>query len=187
MLQKTKKELEKKFAAREKALKLQREALPLCSAAIRNVHKNKLTAAKQKIAKIRGLIKKMEHVLKKHPDLIGSTIGIIYQEYAELRIYLSFLQTGTLPKLNVPEKYFVTGLADAIGELKRYVLELLSEGKLKDAVKMEEKLEDLYYQLSSLNYPNSIVPGLKRKQDVARNVLNELHKQIISYKLTTRK
>ena len=187
MLQKTKKQLEKKFTAREKALKLQREALPLCSAAIRNIHKNKISAAKQKIGKIRGLIKKMEHILKTHSDMKGPVIGIIYQEFAELMIYQSILETGKLPKLNIPEKFFVTGLSDAIGELKRYCLDLLAQNKLKEAEKMESQLEDLYYELSSLNYPNSIVPGLKRKQDVTRNVLNELHKQILSYKLSIRK
>ena len=110
-------------------------------------------------------------------------LGSAYQEYAELMTYLSVVRTGKLPRVAVPAEYYLTGLGDAIGELKRYALELLAKGKRKEAEELYESLEDLYAEYASLAYPGSIVPGLKRKQDVARKVLNDLRETLAKTKI----
>ena len=79
-------------------------------------------------------------------------------------------------------KFYLLGLGDAIGELKRIGMELLSEHKLKQAEKLADDLENLYFEFSQSVYPNSIIPRLKHKQDVARQVLNVLHEEILRYK-----
>lgn len=171
--------MDKKYKAREQALKANREIVPLCAKAIRLVQKKKFKDAMKEANKIEKKIRAIEKLLKNYPDITNTVLGAAYQEYAELAIYLNFIEKKTLPTLSVPPKYYITGLGDAIGELKRYALELVSEGKEKEARKLYEKLEDLYVEYASLTYPNSIVPGLKHKQDTARKVLNDLRERVI--------
>lgn len=184
MLKNVKKELDAVYSAREKALKVQREIVPLCSNAIKDLHQNRRASAIKKLQKIKRKIKQVEGILKRYPEIVNSVLGAAYQEYAELSIFLTYTSTGKLPKLNVPAKYYVLGLGDAIGELKRQGMELLADHKIEQAVKLEKHLEDLYFKFADFNYPQSVVPGLKHKQDVARKVLNDFHNQILAYKLT---
>ena len=174
-----KKRLDKKYQAREQALKANREIVPLCASAIRLVQKKQFKSAMKESNKIEQKIRAIERILKNYPDITNTVLGAAYQEYAELAIYLNFIEKKSLPALSVPPKYYMTGLGDAIGELKRYALELVSEGKDKEAKDLYEKLEDLYVEFASLTYPNSIVPGLKHKQDTARKILNDLRERVL--------
>lgn len=183
MIKKVSAELEDMANARDEAIKLQREIVPWCAQAIRDVQKKKFSEAEEKIKRIEKRINETEKILKKYPEIVNSVLGSSYQEYAELKIFLSYLKEKKLPKINVPSKYYLLGLGDAIGELKREGMEMLAVGKEKEAERLYEELEDLYYEFSQYVYPNSIVPGLKQKQDVARMVLNKFREQIIDKKL----
>jgi translin len=184
MLAKVRKELDAAFAARERAVKAQREIIPMCAQAIRDIQKKKYTDAERKLKEVERKIKEVEGILHSYPEVVNSILGPSYQEYAELAIFLSYMKDKKLPMLNVPAKFYLTGLGDAIGELKREGLELLAEHKLKEAEKLADELEDLYFEFSQYVYPNTVVPGLKHKQDIARRVLNDYHNLILSHKLT---
>lgn len=177
-LMKVKKELDNIVNAKERAIKLRRKIIPLCAQAIRDIQKKKYGMAQRKLDSIKKQIKQCEKILKSYPGIVNSMLGICYQEYAELSIFLSYMKNKKLPSLNIPAKYYLLGLGDAFGELKRVGMELLSEQKIDKAEKLLEDLEDLYFEFSQYVYPNSVVPGLKRKQDVARRVLNNLHEAV---------
>ena len=183
MIRKISEELGKMAEARDNAIKLQREIVPWCAQAIRDIQKKKFDEADEKIEKIEKRIKETEKVLGKYPEIVNSVLGTAYQEYAELRIFLSYLKSKKLPVISVPAKYYLLGLGDAIGELKREGMEMLAEGEFEKAQELYEELEDLYYEFSQYVYPNAVVPGLKQKQDVARAVLNRFREQIIERKL----
>jgi len=184
MLKKARKELDKMTQARESALKVQRDIVPLCSSAIKDIHHNRRASAIKKLQKVKQKIKQVETLLKKYPEIVNSVLGAAYQEYAELMIFLKYTSTGKLPELNIPAKFYVLGLGDAIGELKRLGMEHLACHDIEKAEKLEGNLEDLYFSLADFNYPGPVVPGLKHKQDVARKVLNDFHNQILAFKLT---
>jgi translin len=183
MLKKVKKELDAVCSARERAIKVQREIVPLCAQAIRDIQKNKYQEARGKLKKIEGKIRGSQKILKKYPEVADILLGPAYQEFAELSIFLGYIKNRKLPKVNVPAKYYLLGLGDAIGELKRVGLELLAQHKLKEAEKLEAELKDLYFEFSQYVYPNAVVPGLKHKQDVAQKILADFHNLIQSYKL----
>ena len=183
MLKKIKKELDTVVNAREKAIRLQRDIIPLCADAIKAVHGGRIKTAESKLKNAEKKIRQAEAILKGQQAIINSILGTCYQEYAELSILISYLKGKGLPTLKIPLQYYLTGLGDAIGELKRYGLDLLAKGKIKEAEKLEKELEDLYHEYRALNYPNALVPGLKRKQDVARRVINDLHDVISSAKV----
>lgn len=184
MLNQVKRQLDSVLEVREKAMRIQREVVPLCAQTIRDVHGGKRASAEQKVKLIERKIAEAEGILKQNPEIVNSVLGIAYQEYAELAIFLSYLKSGKLPKLSVPPQFYLTGLGDAIGEIKREGLELLAKHDLKGAEALEGKLEELYAIFASFSYPNSIVPGMKHKQDVARGVINAFHDQILAHKLT---
>jgi translin len=184
MLSKVHHELERMLNARERAFHIQREIVPLCAQAIRDIQKEKYGLAEKNLKRIRKLIKRVELLLKDYPDILYNILGSGYQEYAELSIFLSYVKKRKLPKLDVPPRYYILGLGDAIGELKREGMSLLSRHKLKEAERLKEELEDLYYEFSKKTYPNSLVPGLKPKQDAMRRVLNDYNDSIHSHKLT---
>ncbi len=172
MLKKIKKELDERMKVREEALKMQRNVVPLCAQAIRSLLAGKKKQAKNKLKEAEKIIKKAEKLLKKHPDLVKTVLGNAYQEYAEAMILASYLEMKKLPEVKVPAEYYLTGLGDAIGELKRFGMQLLARGKVEEAGELLKSMEDLYYEFSQFVYPGSIAPGLKKKQDVARAVLN---------------
>ena len=178
MIEKIKRELDEKFEAREKALKASRDIVPTCARAIRLVQKREFKKAEQEAERIRQKISAVEKLLEGYPVLRNSVLSSAWQEYSELVIYLSVAEGKELPEPDVPPEYYLTGLGDAIGELKRYALELMAEGKKEDAKRLYEELEDFYSEYAGLAYPNSIVPGLKHKQDVARKVLNDLRETL---------
>ena len=184
MLSKVHHELEKMNNARERAIKANREIVPLCAQAIRDIQKEKYRQAEKSLARIRKKIKAVEKLLKDYPDLLYNILSSGYQEYAELSIFLSYVKKRKLPKLDIPAKFYLLGLGDAIGELKREGMSLLSKHKLKEAERLKEELEDLYYEFSKKTYPNSLVPGLKPKQDAMRRVLNDYNDSIHSHKMT---
>jgi len=179
MITKIRKELDEQEKIRSEAIKAGREIIPLCARAIRSVQKGDYKPAEKAVSEIEGKIKKIEVILADYPVVKDATLGAIYQEYAELCIVLAYLEKKKLVEVNVPPEYYLLGLGDAIGELKRVGMELLAAGKKKEAKTLYEALEDIYADYAGLTYPNSIVPGLKRKQDVARGVLNNFHDQLV--------
>lgn len=184
MIARVKKELDELYTAKEHAFKAQRTIVPLCARAIRSIQQGRYSEAEAMRKKIETQIRKVETMLKHYPDVVNSILGTAYQEYAELSIFISYMKTKRLPKLDIPAKFYLLGLGDAIGELKRAGMELLADHKLDEAEKLYSELEDIYAEFSSYVYPGSVVPGLKQKQDAMRRVLNNFHDQILAHKLT---
>lgn len=182
-LDKIKKELRKTQNLRETAIKVERSIVPLCAQAIRDVQKNNYEEAEVKISEVKKRIDECEKILDGHPEVANVILGGAYQEYAELAIFLSYIRKRKLPKLNVPARFYLLGFGDAIGELKRVCVDYLAEERIEEAEKLANELEDLYFEFSQQVYPNALVPGLKKKQDVARKVLNALYNQIAAYKI----
>lgn len=183
MIEKISKELSKQMQVRENLIKVQREIIPLCAQAIRDVQKDKFNDAEKAVKRIGEIIKKTEKETVNYPEITDSLLGTAYQEYAELVIFLNYMKKSILPEIKIPAKYYLLGLGDAIGEMKRAGMELLAVGKTDEADKLHKELEDLYYEFSKNVYPNSVVPGLKQKQDAMRRTLNNLHESIINAKM----
>ena len=65
-------------------------------------------------------------------------------------------------------------MADLVGELRRYCLEHLRESSaLSEANRAMEVMDDLYDNLITLDYPSGLIPGVRRKTDVARSLVEK--------------
>jgi len=77
----------------------------------------------------------------------------------------------------------LTGLADLIGELRRFILDLLRKSNFEKAEKYMEMMEKLYSELSTFYFPDKIVPGLRNKVDGARWTIERTKSDYIAAKV----
>ena len=168
-------ELRKKDSARESMLKWSREATRLSSQAVALIHRGRLSEARKKLEKARKHLDKAEEAVRNWPELANSgSLITAYQEYVEAYALYSTLSNQPIPglaELQVPPAAYLLGLADFIGELRREVLERIKVGSLEEAQKLLALMEEVYTELIKVDVSDALTPGLRRKCDVARKLI----------------
>jgi translin len=79
----------------------------------------------------------------------------------------------TPESLGVTDAPYLNGIAEAIGEGRRRILDLLRTGEVTRAEAMLDDLEDLYGLLVTMDYPDAITMNLRRSTDVARSLIEK--------------
>jgi len=79
--------------------------------------------------------------------------------------------SSDLEELNVGDAPYLNGMTEAIGELRRHVLDIMRHGKLERGEELLDAMDDIYYMLISIDYPDAITGGLRRSTDVARSIM----------------
>jgi translin len=64
-------------------------------------------------------------------------------------------------------------MAEAVGEARRHILDLLRGGDLQRSEAMLEGMEEIYTVLVSMDYPDAITGNLRRSTDVARSIMEK--------------
>jgi translin len=101
-------------------------------------------------------------------------MDIAYQELAEAANVLSLIELGehiSPEEYQIPSRPYLNGLADVIGELRRASLDYLRQGDVDKAEKLLGTMENVLEGLQSFDYPNALVPDLRRKCDVGRSIV----------------
>ena len=167
--------LSAKDAAREKALPLCREAIRHCSNAIRAVHRHQFDRAKELLQSARNLLNQAEQAVSEYSEL--SNTGFIrdaQKEFAEGSITLA-LVTGKQPpnpdELGIDYAAYLNGLGEAVGELRRYLLDNMRQGDLSRGEELLSAMDDVYNILVTMDFPDAITGGLRRTTDMVRGVL----------------
>jgi translin len=169
------KELREKEKVRENLQKNMRKATSLSKQAILMIHQKRLREAKRLIEEAKEIISKLNEASTTHPDIIYSGLfSAALQEYSEARIFLKLIEEykfAAPEEVNVPSVDYVLGLADVIGEYRRFVLDALREGDLKKSEKCLRIMDEIYVELMAMNEAYMLVPGLRRKCDIARKII----------------
>ncbi len=162
-------------AAREKVLPLCREVIRHCSSAIRATHRQEFEQAKDLLQSAGSLLKEAEQVVAMYSEL--SNAGFIRdacKEFAEGSITLA-LVTGKQPpdpdELGVDSVAYLNGLGEAVGELRRYLLDSMRKGDLSRGEELLSAMDDIYSILVTMDFPDAITGGLRRTTDMVRGVL----------------
>ena len=95
------------------------------------------------------------------------------QEYSEAALTYAFLHNLPAPtqeELGCTERTYLMGLADAISELRRGVLNLLREDDLDTATRLFDLMDRLFHGIMVFDHTDAVLP-LRRKQDALRAVL----------------
>jgi translin len=174
IIEKIRTRLDERDSLREKVLKVSRETVRLCGEAIRAVHTRNYDKASNKkdlaMEKLEDLKKLAEHA----PEFLSSYLTIAFQEYVEASILLNLIEMDAFlspEELKVPYVPYLLGLGDVIGELRRFALDALRLNNIEEMQRMLFLMEKIYSELLLLDYPKAIVPGLRRKVDVGRSLV----------------
>ena len=115
----------------------------------------------------------VKELLRTHPEFSShGVVAAAWEEYAEAKILKSLEERGAFPEpLEVPLEFYLLGLGDVVGELRRGVLEDLMEGGFERAEERLRRMEEIYDTLISAEETSILLKGLRRKVDVARAVI----------------
>ena len=168
-------ELDAKMAARELALKNCRRIIQGSSKAIRALHRDERDVAARLIAEVQELIAEAEAPLGNHTDIYhAGFFDDAVKEYAEAELTSALLAGTALPlpgDLGLHAVPDLTGLGEAVGELRRRLLDQLRSGALDDGEVTFRRMEMIQDLLQSLDYPDGMTSGLRRTTDVARSLI----------------
>jgi translin len=175
ILKEVKEELTQKDELRENAHQNMRKATSLSKQAILLMHQKKYEEARKQIDKAKEIISKLQGLAKEHPGIVYSGMfSAALQEYSEANILLRLIQESrfvTPDEVNVPAVDYVLGLADVIGEYRRLALDALREGDAEKGEKCLKTMDEIYIELMAMDEAYMLVPGLRRKCDIARRII----------------
>jgi len=164
-----------KDAAREKVLPLCRESIRHCSKAIRAVHRQEFDPAKVLLQSARNLLDEARQAVTTDNELgRAGFLRDAQKEFAEGSIVLALVTGKRAPdpdELGVDSVAYLHGLGEAVGELRRYLLDSMRKGDLSRGEEFLSAMDDIYNILVTIDFPDAITGGLRRTTDMVRGVL----------------
>lgn len=164
-----------KDAAREQALPLAREVIRLASQAIRAVHRQEFDQARQQLQSGRKLLDDINRAFSTNTEFLNA--GFIFdaqKEFAEGSIVLALVTGAEVPdpqKLGIDVAAYLNGLGEAVGELRRYLLDGMRQGNLERGEELLSAMDDIYNVLVTMDFPDAVTGGLRRTTDMVRGIL----------------
>lgn len=174
---------DQKTALRDEALKQARELTRHASLAIRAIHREDQAEAQAEIALGRELAQALTNTLRtEHPDLFfaGYTQDAI-KEYCEACLTVAMIKGEALPtpqELDAEPPAYLNGLTETLGELRRRCLDLLRPGYSAEVERLLAMMDDVFTQLVTMDYPDAITDGLRRRTDLARGIIERTRADI---------
>jgi translin len=166
--------LEEKDQVREVAIKSARAINRLSGSIVHLIHKGE--DVKPMMHEALDETHRLRSLLEDYPEMWES--GLVegaLQELAEAAILLALVRDEELPDpddMGITGNAYLLGMADAIGELRRFALENLREGNVEQATAYLDLMEDMFLVIMRFDYPDALIP-IRRKQDVARSLVEK--------------
>lgn len=162
-------------AAREKVLPRCRESIRYCSNAIRAVHRQELDEARTLLQTARRLLDEATQSVGAESELArAGYFRDAQKEFTEGNVVLALVTGQELPEpeeLGVDPVAYLHGLGDAVGEVRRYLLDSMRKGDLSRGEELLAAMDDIYNVLVTIDFPDALTGGLRRATDMVRGVL----------------
>lgn len=117
----------------------------------------------------------MEEARAEHPDIYyAGFIQDAQKEYAEANATLALLAGEPLPEpeaLGVEYAPYLHGLGEAVGELRRYLLDTIRRGDMRRCEDLLAAMDEIYGVLVTMDFPDAMTGGLRRTTDNVRGIL----------------
>ena len=160
---------------REEALQISREVIRLSANSIRASHREDFDEACDLKAQARKKVDETRQMLQDKLEIYYTGyVQDAQKEYAESELTYAIIREMPFPpqsELGVEAPAYLNGLAEAIGESRRHVLDVMRSGDMERAERILTIMDDVYYTLITFDYPDAVTQGLRRQTDMVRGVL----------------
>jgi translin len=166
-----------KHAAREQALGRCRDTIRHAAMTIRAIHRGETENARRLLDAAREQLVTARGALAEHPDIFFA--GFVHdaqKEYAEAALTIALVCGEPLPtpeELEVGYAAYLNGMGEAVGELRRYLLDSLRGGDMERSERYLLAMDEIYAVMVTIDYPDAITGGLRRTTDVTRGILEK--------------
>ena len=156
-------DLSARDAAREKMLPLCREVIRNSGNSIRAVHRQDYNLAEQLINSGKSQLIAAEKSVEGYEEL--SATGVVkdaQKELSEANITLAVVTGKPLPgpkELGVDTSAYLNGLGEAVGELRRFLLDAMRKGDLSRGEELLTTMDDIYSVLVTIDFPDAVTGG----------------------------
>ncbi len=185
-MQKIKLMLEEEDKIRDKVLQQQRRIIRVCSEAIKSVHRKEFDIADEKIALAKKMLKEVLNMVKGLNSLeCWRGLSDAAQELGEAIFISSMIRNDEIPSVEECQISFTSYMlaaSDAIGELRRFMMDSLRTNDFENAQRAFEYMNYLYSELMTIDYTKMLVGPLRSKLDAARNLVNRTRSDLINAK-----
>jgi translin len=177
MADEVRKELSERDEAREKMLPLCRDSIRYSSGAIRAIHRQEFSEASKQIKSARQALIEAEKAVVKYSELANTgAVRDAQKELAEANITLALVTGKEIPsakELGVDVAAYLNGMGEAVGEIRRYLLDGMRSGNLTRGEELLGKMDDIYSVLVTMDFPDALTGGLRRTTDMVRGVMEK--------------
>jgi len=159
---------------RNAIIKGTRDATILCSKAIVSLHSHKKKESIEYIEKAKNLLQQFRELGK---DDLQKYLYIAEQEFVEAFCLFSIAENSVIPdmkSLKVSDVSYVMGLLDCIGEIKRMIIDKIRAEGTSNVNALFELMDKIYGTIYPLAVYDNLMPGLRKKLDVSRILIENV-------------
>ena len=152
---------------RDETLKRSRMLIRSCAHSIRAVHRHDWDEAEALLAEARSEAQAMVEPLADYPMLYhtGYTQDAL-KELVEAHLVYAVVHGEEAPtpaELMVTGSTYLRGMSEAATEMRRFALDLMRRDQVEAAEPYLEFMDDVYSLLITVDFPDAITDGLRRK------------------------
>lgn len=167
--------LDARFAARERAITESRKVIRAAANTIRALHRSEWDEAERLVTESGTLLSSITDALEANPELLShAVVQDAAKEFAEARITQAIFTGSDIPSfgdLGIDPVPYLHGLGEAVGEMRRRMLDLLRDGQIDEAERLLQAMDEFVDQLAQIDYPDGMTNGLRRTTDVSRSLV----------------
>lgn len=170
---------------RNAIIKGTRDATILCSKAIVSMHAHKKNESIENIENAKKLLRQFKEMGK---DDLQKYLYTAEQEFVEAYCLFSIIEDRVIPSmksLEVSDIPYVMGLLDCIGEIKRMIIDKIRMEGTSNVNNLFELMDKIYDTIYPLAVFDNLMPGLRRKLDVSRLLIENVRAIITEEKRRT--
>ena len=160
---------------REEGLSVSREVIRLSANAIRAVHRSDYDEASRLISSASDRLQAAEHIRSDSPLIYNAGfMNDARKEFTEANITLAVISGKDIPtaeELGIDPPAYLNGMAEVIGELRRYILDGLRKDSVGRCEELMEVMDEIYGVLVTVDFPEAVTGGLRHTTDAMRGVL----------------
>ena len=174
--------LDQTHALREEALKVSRETIRFCANSIRASHRREFDKAAELLEEAGSRVRQVKEFLKDKPEIYYTGYVLDAQkEYGEAVLTNAIIRGIDLPgfeEIGIEPAVWLNSLAEAASEARRFALDELRRGDIDSAARALDIMDEVYYMLITVDYPDAVSGGLRRHTDQLRGVLEKTRSDI---------